>query len=94
MSTDVHPPLDDRERSLMCWLAIRTICAQTGEGEQAIADVLDEFAADGLVAIYRNGTDAYLCVRDGEGEDHVIVHCERDWLSWMAHRPTGAPAMN
>jgi hypothetical protein len=89
-----HPPLDDRERGLLAYLAIRTICAQTGDSEQATADVLDEFAADGLVSIYRNATDCYLCVRDQDGEDHVIVHAERDWLSWMAHRPTGAPAMN
>ncbi len=87
--TDRHPPLDDRERDLLLYLAIRTICAQTGDPPEAIADVLDEFCADGLVGIARNATDAVLTVCG-----RVIVHAERDWLAWMAHRPTADPAMN
>jgi hypothetical protein len=90
--TDRHPPLDDRERGLMCWLAIRTIAAQTGDSTQATADVLDEFAGEGRVAIWRNGTDAYLTVRDDAGQDHAIVHVERAWLTVAAHRAD--PAMN
>lgn len=85
--------MDDPERSLMCHLAIEVIAGQTGDSMDAIAEVLDEFAAAGLVSIYRNATDAYLCVRDQEGQDHVIVHTERQWLRMMAHRPAD-PAMN
>jgi len=88
-----HSPLDDPERSLMCHLAIEVIAGQTGDSMDAIAEVLDEFAAAGLVVIWRNATDAYLCVRDQEGQDHVIVHTERQWLRMMAHRPAD-PAMN
>lgn len=92
MSEHGHPPLDDRERDLLAYLAIRTICAQTGDSEQAIADVLDEMTGDGLVSIYRNSSDAYLTVRDGAGQDRVIVHAQRAWLHFAAHRAD--PAMN
>jgi hypothetical protein len=77
----------------MCHLAIEVIAGQTGEGMDAIAEVLDELAGRGLVSIYRNGTDAFLCVRDQVGEDHVIVHAERQWLRFQAHRPAD-PALN
>lgn len=94
MTEHGHPPLDDRERDLLLYLTIRTICAQTGDPEETIADVLDEFCRDGRVHVYRDTTDALLCVRDDSGEDHVIVHATRDWLHAAAHAPCGDPALN
>jgi hypothetical protein len=85
--TDRHPPLDDRERGLLCYLAVQVIAAQTGDPEDAVAGVLDEFAADGQVAIWRDQTDAVLTVCG-----RVIVHAQRAWLHVAAHRAD--PAMN
>jgi len=88
VSTDVHPPLDDHERSLLCHLAVQVVAAQTGEGFDDTAAALDALAAEGQIAIWRDGTDAVLTICD-----QVIVHAERDWLRFMAHRPAD-PALN
>ena len=43
--------LTDAERSLLLYLAIRTVAAQTGGDMEAAADALDHFAADGRTLI-------------------------------------------
>jgi len=79
--------LTDRERSLLIYLAIRTIATQTGADTRDAADALDHFAARGEVAIRGQGADVYVVVAG-----HVIVHAERAWLRAMSQ--SGNPRNN
>jgi hypothetical protein len=79
--------LTDPERSLLLYLAIRTIAAQTGADLRTAAEALDRFAAQGRSVIRGDRLDVYLVVAG-----HVIVHAERIWLRAMAHR--GAASLN
>jgi hypothetical protein len=86
---DLDPitPLDDHELDLIRWLAIYTIATQMDATPEAVAAALDQFAAEGRSVLRWTATDAYL-----EVAGHPLVHCARDWLHFMAHRPN--PAMN
>ena len=75
------PRLTGAERSLLTYLAIRTIAPQAGADEETTADALFELAARGEVAIRVERHDVYLVAAG-----HVIVHAERAWLRAMAHR--------
>jgi hypothetical protein len=71
--------LTDPEWSLLLYLTIRTIAEQTGATEDSTADALDELAGRGEVLLRGDVFDAYVNVH---GRD--LVHCARDWLSFMA----------
>jgi hypothetical protein len=73
--------LTDAERSLLLYLGIRTIAAQTGGDTKAAADALDHFAAQGRSVIRGDRRDVYLVIAG-----HVIVHAERTWLRATAHQ--------
>ena len=81
--------LTDRERSLLCYLAVRTIASQTGADEQTAADALDQLAAEGRVAISGDRHDIYLVAAGNS-----IVHAARDWLRYMAYGRGGVPSSN
>jgi hypothetical protein len=76
------PPLSEREKSLLSYLAVQAVAAQTGHTEEEASDALDELAGRGLAAIYWDDQLAILTV-DG----HDLVAADRDWLRLRAHDP-------
>jgi hypothetical protein len=78
-------PLDEREKSLLCYLAIGVVANHIGGGEQACqaaADALDEFAGQGRGVVEWTATDCWLVVAT-----NPLVHATREWLSFHAHAP-------
>lgn len=77
---EINRPLDQAEKDLLCRLAVAVIAKQTGADEQAAADALDTFAAEGQAVFRGDAKDAYLDVAGNN-----VVHAERDWLAFHAH---------
>lgn len=75
----VNRGLTDPERSLLSYLAVRTVADQVPCSEEAAADALDELAGRGLMHLRGDVYDAYVTANG-----HVLVHCTREWLSFMA----------
>ncbi len=71
--------LTEDEKSLICWLAVRTVSSQTGGDDQAAADALDRLIEMDRIELLTTPTDAYV-VACG----NVIVHAARDWLAFHA----------
>jgi hypothetical protein len=82
--TAINRPLTDDERSLLMQLAIWTIAEQTGVTDQAAADALDDLNEREGLFFCGDSKDAYITA--GE-RHHVIVHAERDWVSFHAQHP-------
>jgi hypothetical protein len=76
------PPLPDRERSLLAYLAVLTVATQAGCTEQEAADALDELAGRGKVAIWWDDRAAVLVVNG-----HDIAAADRLWLKLRANDP-------
>jgi hypothetical protein len=70
------PWLTERQRSLLCWLAIRTVAGQLGCTEEAASDALDELADRGEVRLRGDDRNVWLLVGD-----NPIVHSTRGWLA-------------
>jgi hypothetical protein len=70
------PWLTERQRSLLCWLAIRTVAVQLGCTEEAASDALDELADRGEVRLRGDDRNVWLLVGD-----NPIVHSTRGWLA-------------
>jgi hypothetical protein len=81
--TPISEPTD-LERSLMCWLAIQTLAAQTGCTEETAVDVLERITATGDMKVYWDDADVWL-----SAYGHPLVHADRDWLAMTAL--SGAP---
>jgi hypothetical protein len=77
-----RPPLPDREKSLLAYLAVMTVATQAGCDEQTAADALDELAARGKVAIWWDDRRAIL-----SASGHDLVVAERMWLRHHASDP-------
>lgn len=76
----VNRPLTDAERSLLLYLAVRTIADQMpGWTHERAATALDELAERGEVHLRGDAVDVHVRVR---GRD--LVHATREWLSFMA----------
>ena len=77
--TPIDRPLTDPERSLLAYLAARTVADQVPCPLDQAGAALKDLAGRGLVYAHGDAYDAYLTV-DG----HEIVHAARDWLAFMA----------
>jgi|Tabmets5t2r1_1033131.scaffolds.fasta_scaffold96600_1 hypothetical protein len=79
--------LTDRERSLLCYLAIRSVVHDFGMPEDHVADMLDEGARRDMVHI-RGDQEHVLVTFDTDSGSTVLVNAERVALRQAAH-PTG-----
>jgi hypothetical protein len=79
--------LTDRERSLLCYLAIRSVVENFGISEQEAADHLDEGARREMVHI-RGDQQHAMVTFDTDSGSTVLVKAERVALRQVAH-PTG-----
>lgn len=70
------PWLTERQRSLLCWLAIRTVVDQTGCTEQTAADALDWAAERGEIVLLGDDRNAWVLVAG-----MPLVHSTRGWLA-------------
>jgi hypothetical protein len=70
------PWLTDRSRSLVYWLAIRTVAEQLGCTEEEAATGLDELVDRGEITLRGDDRNVYLLVGD-----NPIVHATRGWLA-------------
>jgi hypothetical protein len=79
--------LTDRERSLLCYLAIKSVCENFGISEEEAADHLDEALGRKMVHIV--GDQAHVMVTfDTESGRTILVDAGRVALRRIAH-PTG-----
>jgi hypothetical protein len=78
-------PLDEAEKSLLLWLAIRTIASQFDSDDATAAAALDQFADEGRSLMRWDDENAWLSVAEKS-----IVHARRDWLYFHSHRMPGA----
>lgn len=76
--TEINRPLTDRERNVMCQLAIESVAQQTGRDRETVADELDEME----LRLRADTRDAYL-VADGK----TLVHITREDLALAANHP-------
>jgi len=79
--------LTDRERSLLCYLAIRSVVHNFGMPEDHVAEMLDEGARRDMVHI-RGDQEHVLVTFDTDSGSTVLVNAERVALRKAAH-PTG-----
>lgn len=77
--TAINRPLNDDERRLMCWLAIRVVMDQTGISVQQAADVLDTFTETGKAVLVGDDSEVQLLVAG-----QSLVRADRDWLAFQA----------
>jgi hypothetical protein len=80
MTAAINRPLDEQEKSLLCWLAVQTVAMQTGRGEQDAADALDTLAGEGEAVTKADARDAFLVAAG-----HPLVHITREALAFYAH---------
>ena len=71
--------LTDQERDLLAFLTTRTLGHELGWTDERAAEALEELASRGEVIYRGDELDAYVAVG---GRD--IVHCTREWLSFIA----------
>jgi hypothetical protein len=79
--------LTDRERSLLCYLAVRSVAENFGISEEEAADHLDEGARREMVHIRGDQRHAMVTF-DTDSSFTVLVDAERVALRRVAH-PTG-----
>jgi hypothetical protein len=86
LPVEINRPLNEQEKSLLCWLAIQTVREQTGVDEQAIADELDEIAAAGQAQFKANAEFAAIYIAD-----FPLVFTTREWLAFVCMWSTEQP---
>lgn len=79
----INRPMTDDERELMMQLAVWVITEQTGASDKAAADWLDDLNEREGMTLEYDTRDAYIKTSAGK----VILHCEREWLSFFANHP-------
>jgi hypothetical protein len=79
--------LTDRERSLLCYLAVRSVAENLGISEEEAADHLDEGARREMVHI-RGDQQHAMVTFDTDSGSTVLVDAQRVALRRLAH-PTG-----
>ena len=79
--------LTDRERSLLCYLAVRSVAHNFEMSEQEAADHLDEGARRDMVHI-RGDQQHAMVTFDTDSGSTILVDAERVALRRVAH-PTG-----
>jgi hypothetical protein len=79
--------LTDRERSLLCYLAVRSVAENFGITEEEAADHLDEGGRREMVHIRGDQRHAMVTF-DTDSGSTVLVDAERVALRRLAH-PTG-----
>jgi len=89
VSATFGPPsgLTDRERSLLCYLAVRSVVENFGITEREAADHLDEGARREMLHI-RGDQQHAMVTFDTDSGSTVLVKAERVALRQAAH-PTG-----
>ncbi len=70
------PWLTERQRSLLCWLAIRVLVDQIGCTEETAAEALDELAGRGEVRLRGDDRNVWLLACG-----KPLVHSTRGWLA-------------
>ncbi len=65
----INRPLDDAEKSLLCWLTVNNVVQQTGCSWKTAADALDKFVDEGRVFFRGDAFDAYV-----EVAGHTLIH--------------------
>jgi hypothetical protein len=82
----INRPLNDPERSLLGFLAARTVAEQTGCTLDEAFDALSRAAGEGQVVLDGDAVDVRITLRG-----KVLVHCKRDWLAFRASWPGDDP---
>jgi hypothetical protein len=70
------PWLTERQRSLLCWLAIQTVAGQLGCTAEAASDALDDMADRGEIVLRGDDRNVWMLAAG-----HPIVHSTRGWLA-------------
>jgi len=84
--TPFDRPLHDGERSLLGFLAARTVAEQTGCTLDEAFDALSQAAGEGQVVLDGDAVDVHITLRG-----KVLVRCTRDWLAFRASWPGDDP---
>ena len=79
-------PLHDAERTLLGFLAARTIAEQIGCSLDEAFDALSAAAGEGQVVLAGDAADVRVSVRG-----KVVVHAGRDWLAFRSQWPGDDP---
>ena len=86
MTEPFDRPLHDAERSLLGFLAARTVAEQDGCTLDEAFDALSRAAGEGQVVLDGDAVDVRIILRG-----KVLVHCARDWLAFRASWPGEDP---
>jgi len=86
MTEPFDRPLHAGERSLLGFLAARTVAEQTGCTLDEAFDALSAAAGEGQVVLAGDAADVRVSVRG-----KVVVHAGRDWLAFRASWPGDDP---
>ena len=78
----INRRLDDDERNLLLQLTIWAIAEQFQVSADDAQKALDKFNRESGLYMSGDAVDVYVKTTEN---DHVLVHCTREWLAFHAH---------